>query len=107
MNDFFNSFMDRIDITVVVIVLCAGFFQSRYIKFRISKDDSYDGAIKTLLLSFLASMIYIMLMRNPANPTNWAKYFISYFAATSLYELLISKFVDWIKTKTGVDIKGG
>lgn len=106
MNEFFNSLMDKIDVYVVAIVLCAGFFQSRYFKgFSISKDESYDSALKTLALSALASTVYILLARNPAEATNWAKYFISYFAATSLYELLISKFVDWIKSKTGLDIK--
>jgi hypothetical protein len=88
-------------------VLCSGFFQSRYFKgFSLSKDASYDSALKTLALSAVASSVYIVLARNPAVATNWAKYFVSYFAATSLYELLISKFVDWIKEKAGMDIKG-
>jgi hypothetical protein len=107
MNDFFNSLLEKIDVYIVVIVLCAGFFQSRYFKgFQISKDPSYDSALKTLGLSAIASTVYILLARDPNSATNWAKYFISYFAATSLYELLISHLVDWIKTKTGVDIKG-
>jgi predicted neutral ceramidase superfamily lipid hydrolase len=98
--------MDKIDVYVVVIVLCAGFFQSRYLKgFALSKDSSYDSALKTLGLSAIASTVYIVLAKDPAHATNWAKYFISYFAATSLYELIISKFVDWVKEKTGVDIK--
>lgn len=107
MNEFFNSLMDKIDIYVVVIVLCSGFFQSRYFKaFYISKDPSYDSALKTLALSFVISVIYILLAKDPNSATNWSKYFISYFAATSLYELLISRFVDWIKIKTGMDLKG-
>ena len=106
MNDFISYIKGAIDLYVVVIVLCSGFFQSRYFKgFKLSKDESYDSALKTLGLSAIASAIYIILARNPAEATNWAKYFISYFAATSLYELLISRFVDWIKSKTGVDIK--
>ena len=107
MNEFFNSLMDKIDVYVVAIVLMSGFFQSRYFKgFYLSKDSSYDSALKTLGLSAIASAVYILLARNPAEATNWAKYFISYFAATSLYELIISKFVDWLQTKTGIDIKG-
>lgn len=94
--------MDKIDVYIVVIVLCAGFFQSRYFKgFSISKDASYDSALKTLGLSAVASAIYIILAKNPGVATNWAKYFISYFAATSLYELLINPFTNWVKNKFG------
>lgn len=109
MNEFINYIKGSIDLYVVLIVLCSGFFQSRYFKgFHLSKDTSYDSALKTLGLSAIASAIYIVLAKDPAAPTNWAKYFISYFAATSLYELLISKFVDWIEKISGgkVDIKG-
>lgn len=107
MNDFFQSLMDKMDIYIVVIVLCAGFFQSRYFKgFTWSKDASYDSALKTLALSALVSVIYIWLIKDPEKASNWSKYFISYFAATSLYELLISKFVDWVKDKTGFNLKG-
>jgi len=105
MNNFFEAFMDKIDITIVVIVLLSGFFQARYIKFKVAKDPSYNSAIMTLLLSAVVSIFYIWLIKNPNNATNWAKYFMSYFAATSLYELLISKLVDFVNKKTGADIK--
>lgn len=102
MGNFFDSLMDKIDVYIVVIVLCAGFFQSRYFKgFALSKDASYDSALKTLGLSAIASTAYIILAKNPAVATNWAKYFISYFAATSLYELLINPFTTWVKGKFG------
>lgn len=102
MNNFFDSLMDKIDLVVVGLVLCSGFFQKRYLKgFKLSKDSSYDSALKTLVLSGIVSVIYILLAKDPENATNWAKYFISYFGATSLYELLINPFVRWIVNKTG------
>ena len=97
-----NSLMEKLDLWVVAIVLCSGFFQARYLKgFSLSKDISYDSALKTLGLSAIASSLYIVLAKDPNSATNWAKYFFSYFGATSLYELLVSPFVRWIKKITG------
>ena len=94
--------MEKLDLWVVAIVLCSGFFQARYLKgFSLSKDISYDSALKTLGLSAIASSLYIVLAKDPNSATNWAKYFFSYFGATSLYELLVSPFVRWIKKITG------
>jgi len=97
-----NSLMEKLDLWVIGIVLCSGFFQARYLKgFTLSKDISYDSALKTLFLSGVASSTYIFLAKDPESATNWAKYFFSYFGATSLYELLVSPFVRWIKKITG------
>lgn len=102
MNYFFDALLDKVDIVIAAIVLCSGFFQAKYLKaFYFSKDASYDSALKTLALSAVASAIYIVLLKNPESATNWAKYFISYFGATSLYELLITPFIRWIKKRTG------
>lgn len=102
MNNFFDSFADKLDIAIVGIVLCSGFFQKLYLKaFYLSKDASYDSALKTLLVSAVASSLYIVFLKDPNSANSWAKYFISYFGATSLYELLISPFTNWIKSKFG------
>jgi putative effector of murein hydrolase LrgA (UPF0299 family) len=103
MNEFFDSFATKIDIYIVGLVLLSGFFQNKYFKgFKINKkDESYDSALKTLLLSAVVSVVYIYLLKDPEKADNWSKYFISYFMATSIYELIVSKFVDWIKLKTG------
>mgnify|MGYP001558409558 FL=1 len=100
--EFFNAFADKLDIAIVGIVLCSGFFQKMYLKgFTLSKDTGYDSALKTLLVSAVASAIYIFFLKDAGDANNWAKYFISYFGATSLYELLVQPFVNWIKAKTG------
>lgn len=102
MGNFFDSFADKLDIAIVGIVLCSGFFQKMYLKgFSLSKDSGYDSALKTLLVSAVASALYIVFLKDAANANNWAKYFISYFGATSLYELLISPFTNWVKSKFG------
>ncbi len=92
----------------MAIVLCSGFFQKRYFQgFRLSKlNDSYDSALKTLALSFVVSVIYIYLLKDPDKASNWSKYFFSYFGATSLYELLVQPFVEWIKKVTGAKPDG-
>ena len=102
MNNFFDILQSHLDFVVVAIVLCSGFFQKMYLKgFSFAKDASYDSALKTLAVSFVASAIYIILIKNPEKPNNWAMYFLSYFFATSLYELLINPFINWVKAKTG------
>lgn len=104
MNNFLDALMDKIDLVIVGVVLCSGFFQKRYLKGIIwSKDSSYDSALKTLAVSAVVSVVYIVLIKDPNSATNWAKYFISYFGATSLYELLITPFIRWIQKKTGDD----
>lgn len=100
MNSFFDNLLSHFDYWIVIIVLLSGLFQKNYFKgFYLSKDSSYDSALKTLVLSLVVSAIYIILLKDPEKSNNWAQYFISYFAATSLYELLISPFVDYIKSK--------
>jgi hypothetical protein len=102
MQNLLNQLMAGIDLWIIAIVLCSGFFQKKYFQgFKISKDPSYDSALKTLALSFVVSLIYIYLVKDPAKSSNWSKYFFSYFGATSLYELLVSPFIDWIKKVTG------
>jgi hypothetical protein len=100
MNNFLDTILSNLDWVVVVIVLCSGFFQSRYLSgFTISKSN--DSAIKTLLVSAVAAAIYISLLKNPENGKNWAGYFLSYFFATSLYELIVKPFTNWITSKVG------
>lgn len=104
MTDFLTKLWEaavaNLDGYIILIVLCAGFFQAKYFKgFHLVKDESYDAALKTLALSFVVSVIYIMLVRNPDNVYNWSKYFVSYFTATSLYELIIDPFRQWVLKK--------
>lgn len=102
MNDFFEPIANALDLVIIGVVLASGFFQKMYLKgFYFSKDKSYDSALKTLLVSAVFSAVYIVLIKNPEKANNWAKYFLSYVFATSLYELLITPFIRWIKKKTG------
>lgn len=97
----FDIILNQIDFYIVCLVLASGFFQNRYLTgIVISKTNSLDSALKTLLVSFCVSAIYIMLIKNPEKSSNWAKYFLSYFFATSMYELLVDPFVNWIKKVT-------
>lgn len=91
----------NVDILVVLIVLLSGFFQGSYLTiFTFSKNVKTDSAWKTLLLSFVVSVIYIWLShKGQKDPLPLAKYFFSYFLATSLYELLINPFKNWIIQK--------
>lgn len=101
MNTFLDTIMNNVDWVIVIIVLCSGFFQNRYLAgFSWRQNAAHDSALKTLFVSFVASLLYILLIKNPENGKNWAMYFLSYFFATSLYELLVKPFVSWIQSKT-------
>lgn len=105
----------NIDIIIVVLVILSGFFQDKYMGvFRWSKSDRYDASLKTLALSAAISLVYILLMYDfhknasmkkgePVDAIPWAKYLISYFAATSLYDLVINPFRKFITKKLGSD----
>jgi hypothetical protein len=102
MNSFFDTITSRIDFIIVAIVLCSGFFQTRYLSGWVwAKNSTQDSALKTLAVSAVASVIYIALVKDPAKGSNYAMYFLSYFFATSLYELLIKPFVNWITLRIG------
>ena len=100
MTNLVEQLLKGIDLWIIAIVLCSGFFQKMYLKgFTLSKSN--DSALKTLLLSAIISTIYICLLKDPNKTSSWSKYFFSYFGATSLYELLVVPFIQWIKKITG------
>ena len=104
MEQFFAQLWDKIsasiDLIIVGIVLVSGFFQSQYLpSWRIVKNDSQNGALKTLIVSFIACSIYLFLSKDPGKGDNWAKYFMSYFLATSLYQFGIKYIMNWIGNK--------
>ena len=83
----------NIDLWILLIVILSGFFQKTYFQgFNLSKSGRYDEALKTLILSFFVGLIYLYLVyvQDRAADIPWAKYFVSYFAATSIYELVIN-----------------
>lgn len=100
MNQFFEPILNAIDFIIVGLVLASGFFQGRYLTgITLSKNSSYDSALKTLFVSAVFSAIYIILIKDPEKASNWSKYFLSYVFATSLYELLVQPFTKWIQSK--------
>lgn len=112
--EWFDYLKDKwnLDIIIIGIVFLSGFFQEKYLcDAKLVKDARLDASIKTLAVSFIASSIYIVLMYKEAkhNSTDgtvflpWAKYFISYFTATSLYDLGIRPLRKWITKKLGDD----
>lgn len=103
MEELFDHAVTKwnVDLWVVLIVLLSGFFQKSYMEgFSISKKPRYDSALKTLIVSFIVSIVYIYLAnRDNKDPWPMSEYFFSYFLATSLYELVIDPFRDWIVKK--------
>jgi len=88
----------NIDPIIVALVILSGFFQEKYLcHFKLSKETRYDAALKTLAVSFIAASIYIVLIYDKTVPLPAAKYFISYFAATSLYDMVIRPVTKWMK----------
>lgn len=98
----------NLDVWLMLIVFLSGFFQERFTdNIRISRNDKSNAAYKTFLVSLLAGTIYVWLayyeLPDKTVPLPWAKYFISYFTATSLYELAIRPFRKWWKKKFSED----
>lgn len=89
----------HIDYIIVLLTLVSGFFQARFISLKLVKDERLNSAYWTLIVSIGACAIYLFLI-HPAKEM-YANYFVSYFVATSLYELLIKPFVNWIKKISG------
>ena len=88
----------HIDPIIVLIVIAAGFFVKRFLRtIHWIKDERTDEAVKTLLVSFSVSMIYLLLVKTPREM--WAQYFLSYFMATSMYEIIIRPAVKFIQKK--------
>lgn len=91
--------MIHIDPVIVLIVIASGFFQNRFLCYwEISKDQKTAAAFRTLIVSAAASLIYLWLVGVKRDA--FAYYFLSFFLATSLYELLIRPLVKWIKKET-------
>jgi hypothetical protein len=94
--EILNYFVQNlhIDIFIMILVFAAGFFQARYLG-----DIKGSSALKTLVVSFIFSVIYIILLKVAGNfqRENSAIYFISYCVATSFYEILIKPFLNALK----------
>lgn len=88
--DFLRPDKYPIDFVIVALVIFAGIFQKKYLA-----DVNMSQATKTLITSLLFSVIYAVLIAVAGKyckdlPVRW---FFSYVLATSLYELLLKKFI--------------
>lgn len=113
--EFFDSLQQRwnIDLVIFLLVMLSGFFQERFLPYwNLVKDARLCAALKTLIVSFIASSIYIFIVYNQLHTDNnegaevmvpWGKYFITYFMSTSIYDLLVRPFRKWITKVTGGD----
>ncbi len=88
----------HIDPIIFLIVFASGFFVDRMFKgIVIFKEKRTDMAWKTLIVSFAVSVLYFYLNGTPKDM--YAELFLSYFVATSLYELLVRPFSKWLSKK--------
>lgn len=86
----------HIDPIIFLIVFASGFFVNRFLKQPfLSKDLRTDAAWKTLFVSFVVAVIYLYMNSTPREM--FAELFLSYFMATSLYELMIRPFAKFIQ----------
>lgn len=103
----------NIDLVIFLIVMASGFFQERFLPYwQLVKDQRLCAALKTLIVSFIASSVYIFIVYKQLHSDKtegaevivpWGKYFITYFMSTSIYDLLVRPFRKWITKITGGD----
>ena len=92
----------HIDGVIVLIVIAAGFFQNRYMKtIKVSKDEKTDSAWKTLIVSAL--LVTLKLVFAKANRDECWDGVLSYFLATSFYEIILRPVVKYINKNLGTD----
>ena len=93
MDQFLTFF--SIDPVIVLMVLCGGFFATKYLKGWTWANDAW----KTLIVGSIFSAAYILVVFTEKEMTAgiWKSFLISYVATTSLYELFIKWLVEKIK----------
>ena len=80
---------NHFDVAIMILVICSGFLVKKFW----TQQGRLDTAWRTLILSAALVVVYtiIMITTHELHETYWAKCFVSYTAATSLYELIIKK----------------
>lgn len=111
-TNFFDQLLQKwnLDLIIFTIVILSGFFQERFLTYwALVKDSRLNAALKTLVVSLAASTIYIIIsyeqMKGAAQGAEvlvpWGKYFMTFFTATSIYDLIIRPIRKWISKVTG------
>lgn len=94
-NNLWAVINANIDWLIVALVIASGYFQKRYMK-----CVSMGGeAVKTLLVSFVITTIYVLLDGSITSNKMLAKFIFSYFMATSLYDVLIKPITKVLQDK--------
>lgn len=99
----------HIDPFVLIIVIASGFFQSSYLKYwnpTNYKDERYNAGLRTLIVSLIFTVVYciVLLSLKQFPKERWGTFILSYFTATSIYELVLYPLVKKAireKKKTG------
>jgi hypothetical protein len=83
-----------IDFVAVLLVLLGGFFSKRYLS-----AWKWDTAIKTLIVGtiFILGYIAVLYISGELHKQHYAKYFVSYCIATSLYEIILKRFLSMVE----------
>lgn len=82
----FNSTNPWIDVAVVLLVIAGGFFAKKYLA---------ELPVKLTWLTLVTGAVFVGLYAIFLQPdrSDYAKYFLSYCVATSMYELIIKEAV--------------
>lgn len=91
--ELINDLFSQMDMMVMTIVLLSGIFVKNFLKFW-----EWDVAIKTLIVSAAAVVLYVIIkvVTKSFEVGDIEKYFLTYFITTSFYEILLKKFFDSI-----------
>lgn len=92
-----------IDLVILMLVIFSGYFAKQYLV-----DLKMNMAFKTLMVATLVTILYMCILKfgeKSLEPTYWKKCFITYFTATSMYEVILKHiplFWKVIKEKLGI-----
>lgn len=94
--NIFEQFINQINVVIMVLILLGGIFATRYLV-----DWKFNSAWKTLIVGTIFTAIYIGIkaFEKDFKTEDIESYFITYCVTTSLYELILKHFMDWIQDK--------
>lgn len=104
--EFYQMLIEKLhlDLVIIALVIASGFFQETYLcGLRLAKDDRYDAALKTLIISAVVSATWVYLISDTYIKSEVARYFLSYVTATSAYEIVIRPIRKWLKNSKTED----
>lgn len=94
-NYLWTAIATNINWMIVVLVIVSGYFQRYYLKnIKVMGD-----AVKTLLVSFIVTTIYLSLIGDIYDRQALARFFFSYFISTSLYEIILKPLTEIVVSR--------